>query len=428
MLPNWVRRAGVTTLAALALIPDEGVGAGAPQPLGAAPAVSARMSKPGATHRAVTFAELPGWAEDDHHAALNAFLKSCQRVLAAIRGGTNTRILPSPELLSACYDAGILAAQRKTGGAAARAFFESHFQPSRIVHAAPHGMLTGYFEPLVEASRKKEGPYQVPLYRRPSDLVTLIEETQPGAQPAAMTHGRATDKGVVAFPSRAEIERGALAGRGLELVYVKDAVEVFMLQVQGSGRLRLTDGSMIRVSYDGKNGHPYTSVGKYLIEKGLVSSASMSLDGMAAWLRADPERGRQAMWQNASYVFFKELKGEQAGAAMGVIEIPLVTGRSLAVDPGFHAVGLPIYVSSPSMTHVARQGFHRLMVAHDVGAAIKGPERGDIFFGSGKDAGRLAGITKHPGNMFVLLPVKAAPPTASVPARPAGTTNGTGKP
>ncbi len=368
------------------------------------------MTKPAASYRPVAFAELPGWAEDDHHAALKAFLQSCTRVLAVIKAGsTSRRILPSPELLSACHDAGRLAAEKKPAASAARGFFESHFQPNRVVHGKPEGLLTGYFEPLVEASRRPEGPYQFPVYRRPPDLLTLIDETQPGPPPGpAMTHGRQSGKGIVAYPARSEIESGALSGRGLELAYMKDPVDLFMMQVQGSGRLKLPDGSIIRVGYDGKNGHPYTSVGKYLIDNGMVSADKMSLDGMAAWLRADAERGRRAMWQNASYVFFKELKGEQANAALGVIEIPLTPGRSLALDPGFHALGLPVYVSAPSMTHVDRRGFHRLMVGHDVGAAIKGPERGDIFFGATKEAAKFAGVTKHPGNFFVLLPVKAA--------------------
>jgi membrane-bound lytic murein transglycosylase A len=214
---------------------------------------------------------------------------------------------------------------------------------------------------------------------------------------------------------RSQIEQGALAGRELELVYLADTVDLFFLQVQGSGRVKLPDGSVMRIHYDGKNGHPYTSIGRYLIEKGLLAADKVSMGALKRWLKADPERGKQVMWQNASYVFFRELKGEEANAPRGAMNAPLTPGRSLAVDPGYHALGLPIFVSGFGMTHVNKAGvFNRLMVAQDVGSAIKGPERGDIYFGSGDAAGRLAGVTKHEGKFIVLLPreqpAQAAPP------------------
>jgi membrane-bound lytic murein transglycosylase A len=181
---------------------------------------------------------------------------------------------------------------------------------------------------------------------------------------------------------------------------------VFFLQIQGSGRVKLTDGSVVRVHYDGKNGHPYSSIGRYLMEKGLLAADKVSMGALKQWLKADPERGKKVMWQNASYVFFRELKGaEQAKGPLGAMQAPLTPGRSLAVDPGHHALGMPIYVSAAGMKHVNKAGvFNRLMVAQDVGSAIKGPERGDIYFGSGDAAGRLAGVTKHAGKFIVLLP------------------------
>ncbi len=170
----------------------------------------------------------------------------------------------------------------------------------------------------------------------------------------------------------------------------------------------------MRITYDGKNGYPYTSVGRVVIDDGHFQPEKMSLKALSVWLKADRRRGESVMWQNKSYVFFRELKGAEAEGAMGVLSISLQPGRSLAVDTAFHNIGTPIYVVSPALTHGSKQeankppGFARLMVAHDVGSAIKGPERGDIFFGSGDKAGRTAGITKHPGQFFALLPVDAA--------------------
>jgi membrane-bound lytic murein transglycosylase A len=201
------------------------------------------------------------------------------------------------------------------------------------------------------------------------------------------------------------------------LFYLANPVDKFFMQVQGSGRIKLRDGSMVRVSYDGKNGHPYTSIGRHLIDTGVVDADKMSLEALSAWLKADAERGRKVMELNKSYVFFRELKGEEAKGALGVLHIPLSPGRSLAVDAGFHAIGLPIYVISPTLKHNTWSGgFNRLMVAQDVGSAIKGPERGDIYFGTGDVAGKLAGNTKHPGNLFVLLPGGASATVAKAAA------------
>jgi membrane-bound lytic murein transglycosylase A len=381
------------------------------------------MMQPAVTYRAVTFADLPSWEHDDHSAALATFVKSCERVMVATRAGTMlSKAMSGPDVLRACNEAA-LALGRKPEGKAARHFFETHFIPHRVLHAGTDGLLTGYYEPLFDGSRQRQGIFQAPIYRRPADLVTLVKETDaaPQNQP---THGRKTPTGAPApYPSRAQIESGALAGHGLELMYLKDSVDVFFMQLQGSGRVKLTDGSVVRVTYDGKNGHAYTSIGRYLADNKIMPADKISLAGLARWLRADPERGRRVMDQNASYVFFREMKGTEAANALGVLQIPLTPGRSLAIDPAFHALGAPVYVSAPTLTHPKKgAAFNRLMVAQDVGGAIKGPERGDIYFGSGDAAGKLAGVTRHPGNLFVLLPGKptgvlaeAADTTTSTP-------------
>lgn len=388
----------------------------------------------GSSYQPVAFAELPGWADDDHLAALKAFARSCARLHAAARAGNKPGATPTPPaLLAACTDAAALLESGATR-VKAKAFFEEHFAPHRVAHAAPQGLLTAYYEPVIEGARTAGPGYKTPIYKRPGDLMNLVSEAERGAKAEQLTHARKTAGGWEPYPTRQEIESGALAGQGLELLYLKDPVDVFFMQVQGSGRIALDDGSSVRVTYDGKNGHPYSSIGKYLIDNGLVAADKMSLQALKTWLRRNPERAREVLWQNRSYVFFRELAGEQADGPLGVLEIPLTPGRSLAVDTAHHAIGLPVYVSAGTLSHITRDdgGFHRLMVAQDVGSAIRGPERGDIYVGSGPKAGSVAGITKHPGNFFVLLPrdlpgaqrgtvieaeAKPAGPSASVRAK-----------
>ena len=316
-------------------------------------------------------------------------------------GWQQNRHLPTPPALLAACDAA-LKLPAKTTRAQARAFFEQHFTPERVVHAANQGLLTGYYEPLIEGSRKREGRFQTPILRRPADLVNLVDEANRGTVGRQLSHARKTAAGLVAFATRAEIDAGVLQGQNLELLYLADPVDVFFLQIQGSGRVKLPDGSIVRVQYDGKNGHPYTSIGRYLIDKGLLAADKVSMSALGRWLRADAGRGQMVMHQNASYVFFREMPAGSEGP-LGVLEIPLTPGRSLAVDTNVHTLGAPVYVSAPTLTHALKgRPYNRLMIAQDVGSAIRGPERGDIYFGSGEAAGRLAGITKHPGHLFVL--------------------------
>jgi membrane-bound lytic murein transglycosylase A len=370
---------------------------------------------PSASFEPVTFADLPGWDTDDHLAAFKAFRASCPRLKAAARAGNRTgAIALPPALLATCDTAAAL--PEPVTRAAARAFFEREFQPHRVAHAAKEGLLTGYYEPVLEGSRTQDDKFATPIYRRPADLVNLVHEAERGAKANQLTHARKTATGTEPYSTRAEIEAGALGGKNLELLYLADAVETFFMHIQGSGRVRLTDGSMVRVHYDGKNGHPYTSIGRYLIDNNILAADKITMQALGRWLRSDPDRGRHVMQQNESFVFFRELQGDEAQGPLGVLSIPLVAGRSLAVDAGTHAIGTPVYVSSSALTHASRtktDGFHRLMIAHDVGSAIRGPERGDIYFGSGDKAGKLAGVTKHPGRFFVLLPRGSAPIEAS---------------
>ncbi len=337
--------------------------------------------------RPTRFADIEGWAEDDHEAAFGAFLRSCQA---------------DPDTPHA---ADAIALGSGTGGLTARAFFEERFLPHVIAEAAGPGFVTGYYEPEIEGSYVRGGPFQVPVYRRPDDLITLAPETERARFNDSITGMRQTADGQVPYYTRAEIWAGALAGRGLELLYLKDAVELFYMQVQGSGLVRLKEGGAVRLSYAGKNGHPYTSIGRLLIERGAIAPDAMSMAAVKAWLRADEVRGQALMEENRSYVFFRALDPEEGrDGPRGAQKVSLTPGRSLAVDTAYHRLGLPVFVTADGLMTQGGQPFRRLMIAQDVGSAIRGPERGDIFWGTGEDAGAIAGSTRHKARFCVLLP------------------------
>jgi len=347
------------------------------------------MTLPDFRYEPVDFAALPGWVGDDHRAAFAAFCASASAV--AVADGALAKA--ARQALAMAID-GVTPSQ-------ARAFFETHFEPHRVVHNGPAGFVTGYYEPVIAGSLERTAAFPVPVFRRPGDLENVVAESQRGAQSEGLTHVRRAALGVEPYATRRQIEEGALAGLGLELCFLSDPVDAFFLQVQGSGVIALPDGSQMRVTYDGKNGHPYTSVGRVLIDAGEMAADGVSLQSLTDWLKADPARARPVLWRNESFVFFRHIDGD---AAEGVMGTPLHEGRSLALDTAFHALGLPVYVVAPGMAHVGPGGFARLMVAQDVGSAIKGPERGDIFFGTGGAALALAGVTKHHAGFLVLLP------------------------
>ena len=398
----------------------------APQTAPQYPPVTQAQPPQPVTMTPAAFADLPGWEGDDHLAALKTFVKSCDKVVKGISGATADAT--EADLADACRAAMALKAPTK---ASAKKFFEARFVPNRVVHKDACGLLTGYYEPVLEGSRTREGQFQTPVYRRPPDLENVVAETQRAAKSDALTHVRKTDAGTTPYYTRAEIEQGALANKGLELLYLADPVDVFFMHIQGSGRVHLTDGTTTRINYDGKNGHPYSSIGRYLVEKKLLDANKVSMQNLCKWLREDKDRGQKVMWQNASFIFFRELKGLDAKAGpMGALMVPLTPGRSLAVDPTYAPLGAPVYVSAPTLTHAGAKkgsGFNRLMVAQDVGSAIKGPERGDIYFGSGDKAGRIAGVTKHPGNFFVLIPQAAASAAQARESLPWQTTDKAGR-
>jgi membrane-bound lytic murein transglycosylase A len=241
----------------------------------------------------IGFADIEGWADDDHEAAFGAFLRSCQADHALPHARHAIALGPG------------------ASGPVARAFFEDRFLPHFIADTSGPGFVTGYYEPEIEGSYVSDGSFQGPVYRRPDDLITLAPETERARFNDRITGMRQTADGQVPYYTRAEIWAGALAGRGLELLYLEDAVELFYMQVQGSGLVRLKEGGAVRLSYAGKNGHPYTSIGRLLIERGAIASDAMSMAAVKAWLRADEARGRTLMEENRSYVFFRALDAEE---------------------------------------------------------------------------------------------------------------------
>ena len=335
----------------------------------------------------VSFAEIGGWATDDHEAAFAALLKSC--------GKKSARDDPP------CKEA--LRLGEKVSRDVARRFFETNYVPHRVA-GVPPGLVTGYYEPEVSGSRERSGKFQVPVYGRPADIVQMTPDLLRALYNDRQSVMRQDGDQLVPYYTRAEIEAGALQGRGLELLYLDDPIELFFMQVQGSGRVRLPDGSWVRLGYAAKNGHSYTSIGRLLLERGERPPQALTMEGLKSWLRADPARGRALMQENKSYVFFRELPQAEAGAGpVGAQGVPLTPGRSLAVDAAFHALGTPIFVTAPDLA-VEGAPFRRLMIAQDVGSAIKGPQRGDIFFGTGEAAGAIAGTTKAAAAFYILLP------------------------
>lgn len=346
----------------------------------------------------VDFAAIAGWQADDQGAAWPAFLRSCRKIAAAD---------PEEPLAAICRLA--LAQPERLDAAAARAFFERHFTPHAVA-GGEAGFLTGYYEPVVQGARRRDARFTVPLYARPDDLVLRASDVERASRNDEITGFRLTPEAELPYWTRAEIEDGALAGRGLEILYLDDPVEAFLMQVQGSGVVQLADGDVVRLAYAGKNGHPYTSIGRLLVERGEMTREAMSLESLKAWLRSHPERGRALMRENRSFIFFRELTQEEADdGPLGAQGVALTPGRSLAVDGSIHRLGLPVWVVAPSLDVHGEAGFARLMIAQDVGSAIRGAQRGDIFWGTGEAAGHIAGRTRHAGRFLVLLPRERRP-------------------
>jgi membrane-bound lytic murein transglycosylase A len=332
--------------------------------------------------RPASYASLPGWAEDDFAGTIPAFLKTCQVI--GKRAGTEPI---GPEAMggtAADWQAPCAAARAlpSTDSATTRAFFERWFVPFMAEDdQGKQGFFTGYYEAEIDAARRPDSLHRYPLYAAPPGGTNL---------------------------TRAEIEAGGLKGRGLEFLWLKDPIDAFFLQVQGSGIVTLNDGGEMRVGYAGNNGHGFVAIGKLMIEEGIIDRNKASMQSIRAWLRANPGRAQEIMNRNPRFIFFREVKEGPVGA-MGVT---LTAGRSLAVDPAFVPLGVPLWLDTtwPVDHGAIKRGspLRRLMLAQDTGSAIKGPVRGDFFWGSGEEALKFAGAMKNPGRWFLLLPVTAA--------------------
>ncbi|MGH6922279.1 MAG: murein transglycosylase A [Propylenella sp.] len=353
--------------------------------------------------RAVAFSEILGWNEDAHADAFVTFCAGAQLIAETPPKSRGLGI--DGTALQRIARAALDFLPRDDRGA--REFFERNFVPHCI---EARGFVTGYYEPEVDASLVKTKRFGVPLYRRPDDLVDVSETERPAGWGPDMRFARRGEGGLTLYFDRAAIEDGALAGRGLELAWLEHPVDAFFIHVQGSARLRLSDGATLRIAFDGKSGHAYTSIGRLAVERGLLPRDAADKDSLEAWLKAHPEKGRALMRENRSFIFFRATGQSEAEGPLGAAGVPLTPGRSLAVDRMLHTFHTPVWVNAPELPDIEQAGrpFRRLMIAHDTGSAIIGRARGDIFVGSGAAAGSVAGRIRHDASMIVLVPAEAS--------------------
>ncbi|MCG6206137.1 MltA domain-containing protein [Rhodopseudomonas sp. HC1] len=359
---------------------------------------------PGAQYAPIAWDQVAGWDADDQLAALKTFRVSCRPILASRTRSTSDSKPLGASLVEPCTAA---RGANITSNAAARRFFEQHFLPveiSRIGEDA--GFVTGYYEPVVDGSRVRTDVYNVPVYRRPSNLFVRgyqQDAALPNGGPVYRKIGR---RKLVPYYDRGAIEDGAVAGRGLEICWLKSQTDLLFSQIQGSARVKLEDGSVVRINYDAHNGYPYTPVGRVLIDRGIIPKEQMSMQRIREWMDANPDGAKDLRRANRSYVFFREVKLKDDDEAVGAQGVPLTAGRSIAVDKALHVYGTPFFITGelPVESVNAKSAFRRLMVAQDTGSAIVGPARADLYFGAGAEAGAVAGRMRHPIRFVMLMP------------------------
>ncbi|MCV0394653.1 MAG: murein transglycosylase A [Rhizobiaceae bacterium] len=354
------------------------------------------------------FADLPGWEQADFVTAFGAFrLNARQSLHRRYRAGS---IGASAEDLEPAWSE-----TRDVSGLTrreARDFFERHFRPAFVrPEGRDRGFVTGYYEPIVEASPVRTARHRVPLLARPPDLVDLDAANRPADMDSAMAFGRRDDAGrLVEYWDRAAIDRGALEGRGLEIAWLENRVEAYFIHVQGAARLVFPDGRTIRVTYAAKSGHPFTGAGQVLIELGELRREDVTMRAIRDWLADNPHRVDEILWRNRSYIFFREAPvDDPAAGPVAAAKVPLTAGCSVAVDRLLHTFSTPFFIVAPSLTAIDGRSFSRLMIAQDTGSAILGPARADLFIGSGHEAGEIAGAIRHDADFFVLLPKASLP-------------------
>jgi membrane-bound lytic murein transglycosylase A len=340
-----------------------------------------------------TWSQMPGWSTDRTQEAWSAFLQSCKARSA------------QPMWTSVCAAA---VSRTATDTLSVRQFFEQQFVPWRVVQSqgprqqTDSGLITGYYEPLLRGSRKSTAVFGVPLYAPPADLLTIdLGDLYPELK-GKRVRGRVQGRKVVPY-----FDRAALTGnpvlKGKEIVWVEDAVAAFFLEVQGSGRVQLADGRTIRLAYADQNGHPYRSIGRYLVDKGEMTLDQASAQSIRSWIATHPQRLREVLNANPSVVFFREERiDDPLQGPLGALGVPLTPGRSVAVDPQFLPLGAPLFLDTtqPNST----EPLQRLVMAQDTGGAIRGIIRADLFWGFGDAAGESAGRMRQQGRLWLLWP------------------------
>ena len=342
----------------------------------------------------LAFETLSGWRDDDQAMAFQAYLKSCRAILNGTKAMRKARPVYDG-LFGVCEKATALAAGGPVNTLTARKFFEDNFKPVRIkpaertygYYTGADGFYTGYYEPEVAGSRVKTDEYSVPIYGVPAHVA-----------------GKKS-RHFVQY-DRVDIEKGALAGKGLEICWIKNPVDLFFAQIQGSTRIKLADGELLRLNYIASNGKPYTPVGRLLIDRGVFTPEEMSMDKIRDFMEANPEEGKALREKNRSFVFFSKTKLQAHDECLGAQGIALTPGRSIAVDPKIHVYGTPIWIDAklPLKGAAPEDTFQRLVVAQDTGSAIRGPARADIYFGHGPDIPSIAGRIKQFGQFVMLMP------------------------
>jgi membrane-bound lytic murein transglycosylase A len=365
----------------------------APTPASAVPAPGPIVEIPPATPpasplRATTWDAIPGWRDDNPQLAWSAFITSCD----ALKN--------QPAWQSVCA---VAAALHEPSRDTLQRFFENSFTPYQVVNpdGGDSGLVTGYYEPLLHGSRNRSARYRYPIYGVPDDLLVVdLGELYPELRNMRL-RGRLEGRRVVPYFNRAQIEDGAAPIAGKEIVWVEDAVELFFLQIQGSGRVRLGGGETIRLGYADQNGYPYRSIGRLLVDRGDLPLERASMQGIKAWAKQNPDKLQDLLNYNASYVFFRELPPDLPGP-LGALGVPLTARRSIAVDARFIPLGAPVFLATTMPN--SRQPLNRLLLAQDTGGAIRGAVRADFFWGFGDEAAALAGRMRQSGKMWVLLP------------------------
>ena len=390
----------------------------AEQPLTVPPLASMRDTAPRALagkFQQVAWTALPGWQDDNLNQVWKGFINNCKGLMRPVSGSLAMQARATPRAWQPVCQAAVQSGLTPDTAAApaVRQFLQAHLQPWRVLDASgkpAQNTVTGYYEPLVHASRKRHGDYQWPLYAPPEDLLTIDLGTVYPELAGKRIRGKLAGKRVVPYDTRAEIAATA-ARQPPAIVWVNDPVEAFFLQIQGSGRASLDNGETIRLAYADHNGRPYASIGQWLAKKGELPLAQTSMQNIKAWAKRNPARVQEMLNANPAMVFFNEetITDPELGPK-GAYGIPLIGQRSVAVDTSFVPLGAPLYLATDYPA--SKKPLERMVFAQDTGAAIKGAARTDFYWGSGDEAGAMAGRMKQRGEMWVLWPKQAGVPSA----------------